>query len=107
MEARPREVRLYETAQGNVPFDEWMETIEGLDIYGVVMNRLDRVEDGNLGHWNPVGEGVGEFVFDVGPGYRLYFGQDGDFIILLNGGNKKTQSRDIKKAKEFWGDYNA
>jgi len=51
--------------------------------------------------------GGGASKIDVGPGYRIYFGIDGDLIILLLGGMKRTQDKDIKKGKEFWTDYNA
>jgi len=54
-----------------------------------------------------VGQGVAELIFDVGPGYRIYFGQDADKIILLGGGMKRTQSKDILVAKRNWSDYNA
>ncbi len=86
-----------------------MDDIEAHDkvTYGILSNRLDRVSAGNFGDCEPAGEGVSELKIDVGPGYRIYFGIDGEFIILLLGGIKKTQERDIKKAKEFWGDYNA
>ena len=50
---------------------------------------------------------MSELKIDVGPGYRIYFGIDGDLIILLLGGMKRTQDKDIKKGKEFWTDYNA
>jgi putative addiction module killer protein len=68
---------------------------------------MRRVEKGNLGNWRSVGNGVCELRFDIGPGYRVYFGQDGDLIVLLNGGTKKTQAQDIAKAKDYWRDYNA
>jgi putative addiction module killer protein len=55
-----------------------------------------------------VGCGVSEYKIDFGPGYRIYFGQDGStLVILLNGGTKKTQSTDIEKAKTFWLEYKA
>jgi putative addiction module killer protein len=104
-----REFRFYETAIGQVPAREWLDNIEARDkvLYGVISNRLDRVSGGIFGDCEPVGEGVSELKIDVGPGYRIYFGIDGDFIILLLGGTKRTQDKDIKNAKEFWGDYNA
>ena len=71
------------------------------------MRRMDRIENGNFGDCYPVGEGVSELRIDVGPGYRIYFGQDGDLVVLLHGGDKSTQEKDIKMAKRFWRDYNA
>ncbi len=85
-----------------------MDSVDGQKINGIVMARLERAELGNLGDHHGVGEGVFEFIFDVGPGYRVYFGQDGmELIILLAGGSKRTQRFDIQKAKEYWRDYNA
>jgi putative addiction module killer protein len=112
VEAIPRQFLFYETSGGRVPCREWLDDLEVNDrrAYGVVSNRLDRVEDGNLGDCEPVGEGVSELRIDDGPGYRIYFGTDGEFAILLLGGpkgTKKKQSANIKKAKEFWRDYNA
>jgi putative addiction module killer protein len=60
-----------------------------------------------LGDWGSVGDGVFELIFDFGPGYRVYFGQDGDRIILLGGGTKRSQRKDIHDAQERWSDYNA
>ncbi|MFY9746485.1 MAG: type II toxin-antitoxin system RelE/ParE family toxin [Acidobacteriaceae bacterium] len=99
---------MYEAPDGKVPFSEWMDRIEGQAIYGVVMARLERVEQGNFGDHHRVGEGVSELVIDFGPGYRVYYGQDGtDLVILLIGGAKATQQRDIETAKRYWGNYNA
>jgi putative addiction module killer protein len=104
-----RELRFYETASGHIPAREWLDEIETRDhkLYGILMNRLDRVSDGNFGDCGPVGEGTSELRIDVGPGYRIYFGIDGDLVILLLGGMKRTQIKDIKKSKEYWRDYNA
>jgi len=84
-----------------------MSDLKGPGVRGIVLNRLDRVEKGNLGDCRPVGEGVSELRIDVGPGYRVYLGQDADTIVLLGGGTKKTQPRDIVAAKERWKDYRA
>jgi putative addiction module killer protein len=75
--------------------------------YGIVLARIKRVENGNFGDCESVGEGVSELKVDFGPGYRVYFGQDGDEVVLLYGGTKKTQAQDINTAKEYWRDYNA
>lgn len=109
MEPKEREILFYETATGHAVCREWLDGLEagGKEIYGIVMARLERVAGGNFGDCEPVGEGVSELRIDVGPGYRVYFSLDGDFIILLLGGTKATQQRNIPKAKKFWRDYNA
>ncbi len=108
MEATPREILLYETPEGRVPFREWLESIQAPNAYDQVRLRLDRVEEGNLGNHHGVGEGVFELVVNVGPGYRIYFGQDGkELVILLVGGTKRTQTSDIEMAKHYWRTYNA
>ena len=112
MEVSPKEIRFYENESGQAPCRDWLDDLQESDppLYGVVMNRIERVEDGNPGHSDPVGEGVHELKIDVGPGYRIYFGQDGDLVILLLGdikGTKKRQRKNIKTAKNYWGDYNA
>jgi putative addiction module killer protein len=67
---------------------------------------LARLEQGNLSNAKGVGEGVPEYRIDWGPGYRIYFGRDGDtLVILLTGGTKKRQQRDIDTAKALWADY--
>ena len=68
---------------------------------------MDRVEEGNLGKYRGVGQGVCEFIMHFGPGYRVYFGQDGDRVILLCAGDKSHQEEDIRRAKLYWEDYNA
>ena len=72
------------------------------------MTRLDRVADGNFGDCEPVGEGVSELRIDFGPGYRIYFGQIGnEIVVLLAGGTKQAQKADIKLAKAYWRDFSA
>ena len=107
MDVRPRQLKRYLAEDGESPFDLWMESLRDGKGRGIIRNRLDRVEDGNLGDCEPVGEGVFELRISFGPGYRVYFGEDGDLIILLLGGTKNTQVNDILKAKIYWRDYNA
>jgi putative addiction module killer protein len=67
---------------------------------------LARLEAGNTSNVKSVGEGVNELKVDFGPGYRVYFGWDGqELVILLGGGTKKRQSSDIKTAQGYWSDY--
>lgn len=84
-----------------------MQSLKGATGFAKVLSRLDRVEDGNLGDHAHVGEGVWELRIHHGPGYRVYYGEDGDLIVVLMGGTKATQPNDIATAKEYWADYNA
>jgi putative addiction module killer protein len=104
---RPKQIRIYETEEGQAPFSDWMDR-QKMPLYGKVMARLERVELGNLGDHRGVGDGVFELRIDFGPGYRIYFGLDGsELVVLLIGGTKKTQQRDIETAKQYWRNYNA
>jgi len=70
--------------------------------------RIDRIELGNFGDSKALGQGVCELRVDYGPGYRVYFGRDGrQIVVLLVGGDKRTQSKDIATAQQFWADYKA
>jgi putative addiction module killer protein len=83
-------------------FDDWLAGLKDRQAVRRVQVRIDRAEDGNFGDCEPVGEGVSEMKIHYGPGYRVYFVQRGiELVILLAGGNKATQSKDIKTALEL------
>jgi putative addiction module killer protein len=83
-------------------FDSWFGRLRDRRAAARIQARIDRAESGNLGDCRPVGEGVSEMRIDVGPGYRVYFLQRGtQVIILLAGGEKSTQARDIAAAKRL------
>jgi putative addiction module killer protein len=83
-------------------FDRWFERLRDRRAAARVQARIDRAESGNLGDCKPVGEGVSEMRIDHGPGYRLYFLQRGTVVvILLVGGGKATQAKDIELAKQL------
>ncbi|KYC39817.1 addiction module killer protein [Scytonema hofmannii PCC 7110] len=106
MEAQPRDVQRYITPDGKVPFDEWFYQLGDIKAKSIIGKSLDRLSFGNLGNYRSVGGGVCELKIDSGLGYRIYFGQIGTTIILLLcGGDKSTQDRDIVKAIEYWKDY--
>ena len=86
-----------------------MDELEERDsrAYDMIVRRLERVEEGNFGNCEPVAGGVHELKIDSGPGYRVYFGEDGDFVVLLGAGTKRTQSADIIMARARWSIYNA
>lgn len=102
------EVRRYQTVDGKVPLSEWLEGLRDGRTRARIIARLDRVQAGLLGDWKSVGSGVCELRIDHGPGYRVYFGQEGTtLVLLLCGGEKSTQSKDIEKAHGYWKDYKA
>ena len=92
-------------ADGRSPFAEWFEDLDRVAGPKVV-RALARIGHGNFSNVKSVGEGVFEYKIDFGPGYRVYFGRDGELlVILLTGGTKKRQQRDIEKAAVLWREY--
>jgi putative addiction module killer protein len=99
------ELLYYESGNGKSPFDDWFSGLNAAAAAKVTV-ALTRLEQGNLSNAKGVGEGVMEYRIDWGPGYRVYFGRDGEVVvILLTGGTKQRQQRDIAAAKEHWADY--
>lgn len=95
----------YETETEECPFAEWFDALDA-NAAVKVTTALARMEHGNMGDVKPVGQGVSERRLNYGPGYRIYFGQDGrELVVLLVGGTKKRQSKDIERAKTLWNDY--
>src|SRR5438045_3961645 len=106
MEARERQVRIYATPQGRTPYMEWFNSLRDARAKQKIDARIGRVRLGNLGQTRAVGEGVFELKIDYGPGYRVYFAQDGvQLVILLCGGDKRSQNADIRQAKAYWTQY--
>jgi putative addiction module killer protein len=107
MEPTPREIVEYVDANGANPFRKWISRLRDGKGRGVIRNRINRMAIGNFGDCEPVGYGIHELKIDFGPGYRVYFGEDGAKVVLLIGGDKDSQPADIAKAKKYWDDYNA
>jgi putative addiction module killer protein len=83
-------------------FARWLDGLRDLKAKARIMMRLDRVGEGHFGDAKSVGEGIGELRIDAGPGYRIYFARYGrTVIVLLCGGDKDSQDRDIAKAKSI------
>jgi putative addiction module killer protein len=101
-----REVRIYRTPDRREPYSLWFERLRDVRAKQKIQARIARIRLGNLGDTRSLGEGVHELKIDYGPGYRVYFGQDGTtIVILLCGGDKSTQSADIQTAKTYWSQY--
>jgi putative addiction module killer protein len=100
------EIRRYVTEAGKDVFGDWLAGLRDSQARARVAARVARLEAGNLGDCKSVGDGVGELRIDWGPGYRVYYAMVGTAIVLLLcGGDKRNQSADIRKAKEYLRDY--
>lgn len=105
-EVLPRQIELYVTSEGESPFEEWLTELKDSKARAKIRVRLDRLGLGNFGDCKSVGSGIFELRVDFGPGYRVYLGQAGDtVVVLLCGGDKSSQTKDIKNANKFWADY--
>lgn len=99
-------VKIHQDEKGNEPFIKWLESIRDKVTQARIRQRLRRIELGSLGDHGSVGDGVFELRLHFGPGYRVYYGRVGnDIILLLAGGTKSTQQRDINRARQYWRDY--
>ena len=106
MESSVPEIQIYQTEEKDSPFENWLDNLNDIKAKARILQRIDRIALGNFGDCEPVGDGVHELRIDYGPGYRIYFGNDGRWlVILLCGGTKRQQGKNIKKAKEYWEDY--
>jgi len=100
------ELLRYRREDGGEPFTDWLASLRDKAAEARIRVRLRRVEAGNFGDCEPVGEGVTELRIHVGAGYRAYFGRHGKtVVILLCGGDKSSQAADIKRAKDFWSEW--
>ena len=103
---KPKTILIYQDENGNEPYTNWFNALRDKKGKGRVEARLRRLEQGLYGDCEPVGDGVLELRMFFGPGYRVYFGEDAEnIVILLCGGDKDSQKRDINAAKEYWKEY--
>jgi putative addiction module killer protein len=95
----------YLDTDGHSPFSIWFNELDAQSAARITV-ALNRMEQGNLSNAKGVGAGVLEYRIDTGPGYRIYFSRDGArLIILLGGGTKRRQEKDIEAAQACWADY--
>lgn len=101
-----RKIRIYRTKEGKIPFIEWVESLKDRIAKAQITNRLNRIKLGNIGDCKPVGLGVQELRIHSGPGYRVYFAeQEHSILLLLSGGDKRSQRQDIKLAQEYLAEF--
>ncbi len=99
-------MKIYRLPEGRIPYLEWLRKLKDERARQKIQVRINRVRLGNFGYSESVGEGVQELKIDYGPGYRVYYGREGqELVILLCGGDKDSQSEDIQKAKQYWANY--
>ena len=99
-------ISIYTTLDGKMPFVEWLNSIKDITIQRRIRLRIDRLTFGNFGDTKPVGDNLYELRLFFGSGYRIYYAIENNILVILfTGGDKSTQSDDIKKAKQYLKDY--
>ncbi len=99
-------IEIYQRQNGAVPFRDWLGSLRDLRAVARIRARLTRIRAGNFGKVRALGGGVSELKIDHGPGYRVYCAMAGQTVVLLLiGGDKSTQRRDIDTAKGYWREY--
>ncbi len=100
------EIVHYQAVNGIFPFREWMARLKDKLAKARMAQRLHQLELGNMGDAKAVGEGVVELRVHIGAGYRVYCGRYGEhWVVLLCGGDKSSQPKDIERAKGFWAEW--
>lgn len=103
---KPKDIVIYSDAKGSSPFSVWLEGLKDIKVRQRILARLRRLEQGNFGDCQPIGNGLSELRLFFGAGYRVYFGEEADHIvIILCGGDKSTQKKDITLAKAYWKEH--
>ena len=104
--AKPKSVIVYADEKGKEPFTDWLYGLRDIMGRKRILARIARLGQGNFGDCEPVGEGVSELRLFFGPGYRVYFGEDeNSIVVLLCGGDKGSQNQDTRGAKACWKEY--
>jgi len=99
-------IRYYRRRNGRHPFRDWLMDLSDKRVRVAVLRRIDRLMEGNFGEHRVLRDGVWELKIEVGPGYRVYYAQEGKTVILLLcAGSKRTQRQDIARAVEYWNDH--
>ena len=99
------EIIVYTDYKGNKPYENWVRSLRDPVIQNIIGHNINKLKLGNLGNCKNIGK-IFELKIHYGPGYRIYLGRDGNtLVILLGGGTKKRQKKDIERAKVLWKEY--
>jgi len=100
------EIREYASRDDKTPFTDWLKKLRDRKACQKIHIQIDRLRLGNAGDYKSLGDGIYELRIHYGPGYRIYYGKEGNkIILLLCGGNKASQRQDVNLAKQYWADY--
>jgi putative addiction module killer protein len=104
MEVKRRSAIFYKDIRGKEPAKDWLEKLRDTQGKAAIFTRINRALEGNFGDHKSIGDGINELRISFGPGYRIYYAitDNDDVVLLLVGGDKSTQTSDIKKAKQYW-----
>ncbi len=106
VESKSRKIKNYVRGSGRVPFEDWFSKLRDSSVKARILTRIDRLRFGNFGDCKSVGGGVFELRIHFGSGFRVYFGLVGsEVVLLLGGGDKATQNRDITVCQSYWKEY--
>ena len=101
-----QQVIYYKTENGKSPYTSWFSALKDRRAKAKILTRVDRLRFGNFGDHKSLGQGLFELRLIYGPGFRVYFGRVGDqVVVLLSGGDKGSQDKDIEKARLYWDDF--
>ncbi|HQU72360.1 MAG: type II toxin-antitoxin system RelE/ParE family toxin [Calditrichaeota bacterium] len=104
--SKKRRLLIYQDIQGKEPLTDWLTSLKDKTTRQRIYKRIDRMENGNFGDHKSVGEGIWELRIFIGGGYRIYFAESKEnVVLLLCGGEKNRQQKDIITAREYWMDY--
>ncbi len=100
------EIRIYSNEEGKEPFRDWLDSLKDVDTQALIFQRLQRIKLGNFGDCKSISEGLWEFRIHHKAGIRIYYARVGQrLVLIIGGGDKRSQERDITKAKKYLEDY--
>jgi putative addiction module killer protein len=106
MEVQPRQTVIYQAKNGQQPYVDWLDNLTDAKVKAAIFARIARLRLGLFGDSHTVGDEVSELRIHIGPGYRIYYSEiNNQIVILLCGGDKSSQKKDIKTAKQYLEDY--